>query len=467
MKLKFIGAAEGVTGSKHMVITNTGKQFLLDCGLYQGMGKETNEMNRSLGVNPTEIEAVLLSHAHIDHSGNLPLMVKQGFNGKIYCTTATFDVCKILLIDSAHIHEGDVSYINKHRSKKGLPLIKPLYTVHDTEKCLKQFKPLNFNTEFYLNDELSFNFSENGHIIGSSAINITSHETQEKIKLSFTGDIGRYTDPILKSPSVFAKADYIICESTYGNRIHNTIEDSESEILKIVKNTCLDKKGKLIIPAFSLGRTQEILFILNKLYNKKLLPEIRIFVDSPLSAKATEVVNKHHECFNDELKLYLKNDEDPFRFPNLKYIQDTSESIALNKIDDPCIIISASGMCDAGRVKHHLRNTISDSKNTVLITGYCAPKTLGAQLTNSEKRVHIFGDFFDVKATVEIMHSLSAHADYLEMIRYLSCQDKEKVKKIFLVHGEMDAKIAFREKLISEGYHHVMIPLKGESSVLS
>jgi metallo-beta-lactamase family protein len=466
MKIKFIGATESVTGSKHLLLTEKGKQILLDCGLFQGMGKETDTLNRYLGLDPSHIEAVILSHGHIDHCGNLPTLVKTGFNGKIYCTPATFDVCSILLLDSAKIHESDVNFINKRRKKIGEPPIKPLYTVNEAEKCLKHFKPIPFDTDFHLNDEITFRFSENGHIIGSAAVNIAANEDGKITKLAFTGDIGRYSDPLLKAPALFPQADYIICESTYGNRLHEPLGDSESRLLEVLRSTCIGNRGKLVIPAFSLGRTQEILFLFDKLKNKGVLPEVTVFVDSPLSAKATGIVRKHMESFNEELQAYIKKDPEPFGFENLKYVQDVEESIAINSLREPCVIISASGMADAGRVKHHIANTISDPKNTILLTGYCAPNTLGAKLMRGEKRVHIYGDFFDVKARIESILSLSAHADYTEILKYLSCQNKAKVKKIFLVHGETDAKVSLKDKLINEGYNDVSIPLKNESFLL-
>jgi len=467
MKVKFVGAAEGVTGSRHLLITEKGLQVLLDCGLYQGMGEETDELNRNIGVNPAELDAVILSHGHIDHAGNLPGLVSQGFTGKIYCTPGTFDVCTALLLDSAYIHESDIRFINKQKRRKGKPEIEPMYTVEDTERCLRQFEPVPYDTDFKLNDELSFYLSGNGHIIGSAAINISANEDGNYTKLTFTGDIGRYADPLLKAPSVFQQADFIICESTYGDRLHEAPDNAEGKLLDIVKRTCIDKKGKLVIPAFSMGRTQEIVFILDKLKNENKLPEIPIFVDSPLSAKATVIVRSHPEGFNEKLTAYIKKDPDPFGFPNLKYIQDKKDSQALNNFEGPCVIISASGMADAGRVKHHLRTTISDPANTVLITGYCAPRTLGAKLVNGEKQVRIFGDLFDVNANVESILSLSAHADYAEMIRYLACQNASRVKTIFLVHGEPEVKEAFREKLLAEGYPKVVIPKRGETYPLT
>ncbi len=463
MKVKFIGATETVTGSKHLIITEKGKQILLDCGLYQGMGKETDALNRSLGVNPEHIEAVILSHAHIDHSGNLPYLVKNGFKGKIYCTPATYDVCEILLLDSAHIHESDIRFTNKRRLKKGMELVEPLYTTHDAELCLKHFKPVPYDAEFHLNDEISFHFTDVGHIIGSASVNITANENGKKTKLTFTGDVGRYTDLLLKTPSPFQQADYIICESTYGDKLHDDEKNAEQKLLGVVLRTCIEKKGKLIIPAFSLGRTQEIVFALNKLKNEKRLPDIKVYVDSPLSTSATDIVRKHPECFNENLQEYIRTDPDPFGFNNLKYIREPEESKALNFSKEPCIIISASGMCDAGRVKHHLMNGIGNPANTVLIVGYCSPRTLGSHLLSGQKTVRIFGDDFEVKAEIETILSYSAHADYKELLKFLSCQDKKKVKKIFLVHGEENSKISFKEKLLKDGYSSVEIPVKSQS----
>lgn len=463
MKLKFIGATEGVTGSKHLVLTENGSQVLLDCGLYQGEGKETDELNRHLGLNPLALDAVLLSHAHVDHSGNLPFLCKQGFNGPIYCTPATADVCGILLLDSAHIHESDVMYINKRRRARGMQPIKPLYTVHDAEDALKQLKTVKFDTDFKINSELSAYFSESGHIIGAAAINLTAIENGNITKLCFTGDIGRYDDPLLRAPAIFQQADYIICESTYGDRLHEAKENAEAHLLKVIERTCVENEGRVIMPAFSLGRTQEILFLLDGLKNKGLLPEVPVYVDSPLSSKATEIVKKHPESFNEHLQAYIKKDPEPFCFKGLSFIEDAEDSKQLNSKKDPCVIISASGMGDAGRVKHHIRNAIEDPKNTILFTGYCAPGTLGARLLAGGEEVRIFGESFKVTATIDGVRSLSAHADQAEMLRYLSCQEQSKLKGIFLVHGEEEAKLGFKTKLEEVGYNNVVIPAKGSS----
>lgn len=461
MKLKFIGATESVTGSKHLVITEKGKQILLDCGMFQGMGRETDEMNRNLGLNPENIEAVILSHAHIDHSGSLPLLVKEGFRGKIYCTEATLEVCEILLADSAHIHESDIAIINKRRIKDHLNPLKPIYTIKDVDRCMKHFRTIPYHSEFRINDELSFMFTDVGHITGSAAVHITSHEKGKSTRLTFTGDVGRYSDMLLKSPETFPQSDYIISESTYGDRLHDAGDNAAQRLLDVVNHTCVEKKGRLIIPAFSLGRTQEIVFVLDKLKNEGKLPDIKTFVDSPLSVSATNIVRRHPEAFNEALREYIKNDPDPFGFNNLTYIREANESKELNELREPCIIISASGMADAGRVKHHIRNAIGDARNTILLVGYCSPRSLGAKLLAGEKQVHIFGEFYEVRAQVDSIQAYSAHADYNELLRYLDCQEKNRVKEIFLVHGEDEAKTSFREKLLGAGFASVTIPEKG------
>lgn len=468
MEVKFIGATETVTGSKHLVTTDTGFSVLLDCGLYQGAGKETDEMNRHLGLNPSTINAVILSHAHIDHSGNIPLLVKQGFLGSVYCTPATLEVVEVLLYDSAKIHESDIEYLNKRRAKENLDALKPLYTTKDVERSLKHFKTVPYNTDFQLDTSLSFKFTDAGHILGSATVNLTLKDKNKKtITLTFSGDVGRYNDLLLKSPAPFPQADYIICESTYGDRLHEIEPDAELHLLNVVRHTCIEKKGKLIIPAFSLGRTQEIVFILDKLKNKNLLPNINVYVDSPMSTNITNIMRNHVTSFNESLQEYIKTDADPFGFSNLHYIREREDSVALNDSKEPCIIISASGMMDAGRIKHHLANNISNPKNTVLVVGYCSPNSLGRHIRDGKKEVKIFGDYYQVNAEVEIIDSYSAHADYGELLKYLSCQNKELVKKIFLVHGEIEAKLAFKETLMKEGYKEIIIPNKSESFILS
>jgi metallo-beta-lactamase family protein len=458
MEIKFLGATETVTGSKHLLITDSKKQVLLDCGLYQGLGKKTFELNEHLDINPSEIEAVILSHAHIDHSGNLPLLVKQGFLGHIYCTPATYDLCEVLLMDSAHIQEADIEYFNKKRQKLNKPKIKPLYTTNDVEKCLKRFKTIPYNSKFYINDELSFKFINSGHILGSASVYIENYENGKTQTITYTGDVGRYTDLLIKDPDSFPQSDYILCESTYGDRLHEVVQDMEKKLLSIITETCIEKKGKLIIPAFSLGRTQEIVFVLDKLEHQGLLPPIKVFVDSPMSTSATEITKKHLNELRESLVYYAKNNNDPFGFEKLTYVKEASESKKLNDLNEPCIIISASGMMDAGRIKHHLKKTISNEKNTILVVGYCSPLSLGSKIMNGDKEVKLFGEMYPVKAKIEIMNSFSAHADYSELIKFLSCQDKNKVKEIFLIHGEENSKTVFRNTLLKEGYKKVSIP---------
>lgn len=467
MEIKFLGATETVTGSKHLVTTDLGFKILLDCGLYQGGGKESDILNRNLDLNPSEIDVVVLSHAHIDHSGNLPLLVREGFLGSIYCTPPTLELVNILLYDSAKIHENDIEFINKKREQRNQEPLKPLYTSKDVDRCMKHFKTVPYHADFHLNNETTLTFTDAGHILGSAVVNLKIKKSDNQtVNLTFSGDVGKYNDLLLKNPEAFPQADYIICESTYGDRLHEFETDAEAHLLKVVLNTCLEKKGKLIIPAFSLGRTQEIVFILDKLKNKKLLPNIKVYVDSPMSTNITTIMRNNVSFFNDKLQEYIKTDADPFGFNNLIYIREKVDSIALNKNEEPCIIISASGMMDAGRIKHHIANNISDAKNTILIVGYCTPNSLGGHIKDGEKSVKIFGEFFDVKADIEMIDSYSAHADYSELIRFLSCQDKKKVKKIFLVHGESDSKISFKEKLMKEGYEEIIIPHKGESFLL-
>ena len=467
MNIKFNGATETVTGSKHIIKTDSDFTILLDCGLYQGMGKETDALNRNLNLNPSEIDVVILSHAHIDHSGNLPLLVKEGFLGSIYCTPPTLKVVEVLLYDSAKIHENDIKYVNKKRVQRGDEPIVALYTTKDVDRCMKHFKTVPYHVDFHLNTEVTFTFTDAGHILGSAVTNIKLKGNDGSIThLTYTGDVGKYNDMLLKDPEKFPQADYLICESTYGDRLHEVEKDAELHLLNVVRNTCLEKKGKLIIPAFSLGRTQEIVFILDKLKNKGLLPNIKVYVDSPMSTSVTDIMREHVSCFNERLQEYIKTDSDPFGFNNLTYITEKMDSIALNDSKDPCIILSASGMMDAGRIKHHLKNNISDQKNTILVVGYCSPNSLGGKIRAGQKVVKIFGEEYEVNAEIEIIDSYSAHADYNELIRFLSCQDKTKLKKLFLVHGDPDAKISFKEKLVLEGYKDVIIPNKNETFIL-
>ncbi len=462
MKIGFFGAAKTVTGSKHIITTENGHKILLDCGMFQGRGAESDQWNRHLGFDPMQIDMVILSHAHIDHSGLLPFLVNQGYDGPIYSTSATRDLCVIMLQDSARIQESDVEYINKHREREGRKPIKALYTVDDALETVDKFITIPYNKETNLLDDVKLIFTDSGHILGSAAVNLKIKEKNQWRNVMFSGDIGRPGDKILKDPQPFPQAEIIITESTYGDRLHEEIKNSESRLLQIVLETCTIKKGKLIIPAFSLDRTQEIVYALNLMKNSGSLPDIKVYVDSPLSTNATNVMRMHPECFNKVVFESLQYDPDPFGFDGLKYIRKAEDSIALNSLKEPCIIISASGMMEAGRIKHHLKNNISDPRNTLLLVGYCSPESLGGKIMRGEKKVYIFGKEYDMVMDLEIIDAYSAHGDYNEMIQYLSCQNSEKVKTVFLVHGEEDVQKNYSKKLNAVGFKNVVIPEKGE-----
>jgi len=458
MTIRFYGAARTVTGSKHLITLDNGKNILLDCGFFQGHGADTDGMNRNFLFDISKVDVMVLSHAHIDHSGNIPNLVKQGYKGKIFCTEPTRDLCTIMLADTAHIQENDASYINKRRHKKGLPPLKPIYSVQDAEQALKHFVPIPLNKKTKILEDVMLEFSDSGHILGAAAVHLTIRENGKETTVFFSGDIGRPEDKILKKPAPFGQADYILCESTYGNRTHDSPSMTESRLIDIVYKTCVEKKGKLIIPAFSLGRTQELVYALNNLSNRHKLPHIRVFVDSPLSVNATEIMRNHASSLNRTIRESLRSDPDPFGFNELTYIRDAADSKRLNELKEPCIIISASGMAEAGRIKHHLKNNISDARNTILIVGFCTPDSLGGRLVAGSERVRIFGEEYPVNAAVEVINSFSAHADYKEMLEYLSCQDKSRVKKIFLVHGEYSVQLDWQKILQSQGYKQVEIP---------
>lgn len=458
MKIAFHGAARTVTGSKHLITLKSGKKILLDCGMFQGMGKETDSLNRDFGFDAAEVDYMLLSHAHIDHSGLIPRLVKLGYKGPIWCTSATKDMTEILLMDSAEIQEDDVKFTNKRRAKEGLPYIQPLYTIEDAKRALDYLEPVRYQEWFRVSDEVDAMFTDAGHIIGSAAVHLRIKENGKPVQVTFSGDIGRYGDDILRSPAPFPQADYIIMESTYGSTLHADVAPSDDALIGHIHHTCEVKKGKLIIPAFSVGRTQELLYALNRAQLNGKLPRVDIFVDSPLSMEATQVVKSHPEGFNKTVAKLLETDSDPFDFPGLRYIRSVDESKQLNYRREPCVIISASGMAEAGRVKHHIANNIDDSRNTVLIVGYCEPQSLGGRLMRGAKEVSIFGTHFEVKADVEIIRSMSAHGDYEDLRQWLGSQDPREIRKLFLVHGEYEVQTVFREWLLKKGFRDIEIP---------
>ncbi|MCQ2279303.1 MAG: MBL fold metallo-hydrolase [Bacteroidales bacterium] len=463
MKIDFLGATTEVTGSKFLLTTVKGVKILLDCGMYQGKGLETDSMNRDLGFDPKEIDFIILSHAHIDHSGLIPYIVKLGFKGTVFCTPGTRDLCAIMLPDSGRIQETDTAQFNKKRAFQKLPPVEPLYTMKDAVTCMRRFVSVPYNHPYEITKGFQVEFINTGHMLGSSAVYIHYAEGRKKRTLCYTGDIGRYNKTILPDPEAFPQADYIITESTYGDRLHTTIEEAEHDLMMVIKEACAQRKGKLIIPSFAIGRTQEIVYALQNLENQHNLPDVDIFIDSPLAVAATDVFRLHTDCFNEELQEYIKTDPDPFGFQKVHYIRSISDSKKLNSYNRPCIIISASGMMEAGRVKHHLANNIENPKTTILCVGYCSPTTLGAKIMRGDSEVSIFGSKYKVRATLARIEAFSGHADYKELIQYLSCQNKKKVKNIFIVHGEDSSRIAYSQHLKDAGFKNNSVPKFRES----
>ena len=466
MKLKFLGAAREVTGSKTLLTTDSGKRILFDCGMFQGKGLETDAMNRDLGFDPSLIDHILLTHAHIDHSGLIPYVYKLGFRGSIICSNATRDLCSIMLADTAFIQENDTKIFNKRRAKKGQPLVTPIFDQDDAKECMSLFIGVPNNMKFRIDDNIKVKFTNTGHMLGSGVANLTLTSNGQTKRIAYTGDIGRPTSRILTPPEPFPQTDILITESTYGDRLHQDTVSADEELLKTVIHTCVDKGGKLIIPSFSVGRTQEIVYSLNNFFNQGKLPRVDIFVDSPLAVNATTIFRMHPECFNKDILRIMENDPDPFGFNSLTYITRVEDSRKLNDSKKPCIIISASGMMEAGRIKHHLANNISNPQNTILVVGYCSPVTLGARIARGDKEVSIFGTVYQVNAEVRKIDSFSGHGDYREMIGFLNCQNKNELGQTFLVHGEYETQLNYSNRLGEEGFKNIRIPsMKEEFTV--
>lgn len=466
MKLTFCGAAGTVTGSAHLIELDNGFRFLLDCGLYQGNEKDMKNFNEEWLFDPAKLDAVVLSHAHIDHSGRLPKLYKDGFRGTIHATHATRSLCTIMLLDAAKIQERDAEYFNKHellrKPASQRQEQEPLYSSEDVKGTMDLFTTYGYEKWFQIYPDVDVLFRDAGHILGSASVTLRIRENGKTIHVGFTGDIGRPNRPILRDPQAMDPLEYLICESTYGDRDHLGKPDEEDKFLEIIRHTCIEKKGKLIIPAFSVGRTQEIVYILDQLENAGKLPEIPVYVDSPLSVNATTIYGSHPECFDRELTQYLLTDPNPFGFNKLRYITQTEDSKKLNTATEPSIIISSSGMANAGRIKHHLYNNLENPRNTILIVGYCSPDTPGGMLRNGAQAVRLFGDWKQVNAEVELMDSFSAHADRNELIDFLSNQFGS-LRKLFLVHGEPEPQKAFQLLLEQNGFTHTHIPVLGES----
>lgn len=462
MKLTFCGAAKTVTGSKHLIELESGKQILLDCGLYQGRRADSDRINREFLFDAAKIDVVILSHAHIDHAGLLPKLYKEGFRGEIYCTHATYDLSTLLLMDSAHIQESDAKYLNRDRKRKGKPPIVPLYGKEDAEKVLERFVGMPYRHPFSPVDGVSVEFRDAGHILGSAHLVLTVTERGKTTKLGFTGDIGNPDRPILKDPEKMEDCDYLISESTYGGKVHEPPTQSKAKLAEVITRTSA-RGGKVIIPSFAVGRTQEVVYAMDQLWNEGKLPPIPVYVDSPLAVNATGVYLSHPECYDRELLDYMMTDENPLGFDRLTYVRDVEKSKSLNDSRMPSVIISASGMCEAGRILHHLKNNVEDDRNTVLIVGYCADHTLGKRIVDRQPEIRIFGSTYSLRAEVVVMNSYSAHADQPGVVGFIDKLDRERLKQIFLVHGAPERQELMRDALIEAGHRNVSIPEFGES----
>ncbi|SDT91824.1 metallo-beta-lactamase family protein [Verrucomicrobium sp. GAS474] len=463
MKLTPYGAARMTTGSRHLLEVG-GARVLLDCGLAEGKREASRARNASFPFDPASLDAVILSHAHIDHSGNLPNLVRHGFAGNIYATPATRDLCGIMLQDSAKIQHGDAAYVNKKRAKQGLPPVEPLYSREDAERTMSQFVSIDYRRRFPVVDGVRATFHDAGHMLGSAQVALDLSEAGRQARLLFSGDVGRGhgTSEILRDPEPVDGVDVLLMESTYGDRLHEAT-DSASDFLCSVVNRTRERGGKVLIPSFAVGRAQGVVLALHKLRDIDCYPALPIFVDSPLSVNATEVFRLHPECFNADLYEYLQKNKNPFGWGDIRYIREVEQSRELNTFPGSAIIISASGMCEAGRILHHLRNHIGDARNTVLFVGYCAENTLGAQLLRGEKRVRIFGEEFDVRAEIVKIDAYSGHADRDELLAYASRVGGTK-RKIALVHGEEHAGLAF-QKSLQAAYpgSEVVLPHEGDA----
>ena len=460
MKLTAYGAARNVTGSKHLLEV-AGKRVLLDCGLYQGRRAESERRNRQLPFDPASIDLVLLSHAHIDHSGSLPTLVKRGFSGSIYATHATVDLCEILLKDTAYIQSHDLEYLNKRRKKRGQVPLEPIYTADDVEEALARFVGVDYNSPIQVAPNLTVTYRDAGHILGSSILEIDARESGTRTRIVFTGDLGRADMPILRDPYQVTAADVLITESTYGDRTHDPVEDVEESLASFV-SAVARRKGKVIIPSFAVGRTQRIIYELHKLMRDGLVVEMPIFVDSPLAVSATEIFRRHPECFDDEMNALLRRDDDPLGFSRVRYVKKAEESKKLNKRSGPMVIVSASGMCEAGRILHHLKNNIANRRNGVLMVGYQARHTLGRRISEGEKRVKIFGKLYPVRARVRVFNEFSAHADSDELLAFAE-GTRRPPRATIVVHGNEEQSLAFGRRLTERGFPRVTVPLDGET----
>ncbi len=461
MKITFCGASREVTGSSFLLTLDNGFNILIDCGLYQGSDEMMLDMNSKWLFDPRSIDMVVLTHAHIDHTGKLPKLIRDGFKGEIYATHATRSLCAIMLLDSARIQERDAHSETKASARQGrVTVVKPLYTPDDVAKTMKQFVGMPYDKWLTIHPGFEILFRDAGHLLGSANVTFKFLEGGQEKWVGFTGDIGRPDRPIIRDPQQMPEVDYLVCESTYGDREHTSRPEEADALLKIIKQTCLERRGKVIIPAFSVGRTQEVVYTLDRLETAGLLPHIPVYVDSPLAVNATQVFGAHPECFDDAMNEYLLVDSNPFGFNALHYIRDVSHSKQINASKEPCIIISSSGMMNAGRVKHHLYHNIEDPNCTFLMVGYCAPETPGGRLLAGARNITVYGERKRVRARIERMDSFSAHADRSEMLDFL--RNQQRLKRMFLVHGEYETQLAFRTFLEEHIQAPIEIPSLGQ-----
>jgi metallo-beta-lactamase family protein len=465
LRITFCGAAQEVTGSMYLIEIN-GRRILMECGMYQGRRAVAYDRNLNFPFDPKTVDALVLSHAHIDHSGNIPTLVKQGFKGRIWCTAATRNLCAYMLLDSGHIQENDVEFLNKQRARKDEPPVEPLYTQADAERAMPQFTGIGFRQPMTVAEGVDVTFYNAGHILGSAsvALDLTEKDTGKHWRLVFSGDIGRKDMPILWPPETPENADILIMESTYGDRLHGTAEEARKKLQDVVRAT-VRRRGKVIIPAFAVGRTQEIVYALNQLEVGGDIPPLQVFVDSPLAVNITEVFRIHPEEWDEEVRAFMAagRGRNPFDFSRLEYVRDAGRSKQLNFLTEPAIIISASGMAESGRILHHLKNNIENADNTVLFVGYQAENTLGRRLLDGVSPVRIYGEEFDVRAQVVAIDGYSAHADQAELLEWAQPCDRNRLQQTFVVHGEQPSAFTFAEKLRSTGMKNVVVPEREQS----
>jgi len=466
MKITFHGAARTVTGSQHLVEVN-GQRLLLDCGLYQGSRREAFDRNRNLPFDAESVNAMVLSHAHIDHSGNIPNLVKNGFRGDIFCTFATRDLCSTMLLDSGHIQERDAEFVNKKRARKDQPPIQPIYTVEDAVNSLNYFNAIGYHRQREVLPGIHLTFLDAGHMLGSAIVvlDIEDRDAGRDVRLVFSGDLGRVGIPIIRDPEMVDHADVLILESTYGNRLHEPYFDSEKKLESIINDT-FKRGGAVIIPSFAVGRTQQLVFTLHKLMKQRDIPKLPVFVDSPLAINATAVFRLHPEAYDAEIREFMLAEGDPFGFDQLRYTRSVEQSKELNFMRESFIVISASGMAENGRILHHLRNRIEDPVNTVLIVGWQAPHTLGRRIVEREPVVRIFGEEHPLNARVEVINGFSGHADRSELLAWAEAITKQP-RHTFLVHGEEESALALADGLRDEaGFENVSVPELNEICAL-